>query len=71
VSWGVVVATGLWLFLRARCILLGALINAETEHQTARDSTEGRPQPLGQRRATVADTVGERPGAAEDAHVRR
>ena len=33
-------------------------INAETEHQTARDTTEGPQQPMGVRGATMADNVG-------------
>jgi membrane protein len=33
-------------------------VNAETEHQTVRDSTVGGDQPIGVRGATVADTVG-------------
>jgi membrane protein len=48
----------LWLYLTATCVLLGAELNAELEHQTARDSTKGRPEPLGRRDATMADTVG-------------
>jgi uncharacterized BrkB/YihY/UPF0761 family membrane protein len=40
-------------------ILLGAELDSEMEHQTARDTTEGPPKPLGVRGATVADTVGE------------
>lgn len=47
----------LWLFLTAFAILLGAEINAEVEHQTRRDTTSGRPQPMGQRGAYVADTT--------------
>ena len=35
-------------------------INAELEHQTARDTTEGADQPLGARGAKMADTVGAR-----------
>jgi membrane protein len=31
------------------------------EHQTERDTTSGRPQPLGQRGAYVADNVGKVP----------
>jgi hypothetical protein len=34
-------------------------LDAEMEHQTARDTTEGPPRPLGARGATMADTVGE------------
>ncbi|MET4842606.1 uncharacterized BrkB/YihY/UPF0761 family membrane protein [Bradyrhizobium japonicum] len=39
-------------------ILLGAELNAEMEHQTARDTTTGQPKPLGTRGAKMADTVG-------------
>jgi membrane protein len=38
--------------------LLGAELNSEIEHQTARDSTTGGEKPLGQRGAAMADTVG-------------
>lgn len=47
----------LWLYLTAYGALLGALINAELERQTAADSTEGPDRPLGERGAVVADTV--------------
>ncbi len=53
----------LWLSLTAFVILLGAEINAESEHQTVRDSTEGPERPKGDRDAYVADTVGERVAA--------
>jgi membrane protein len=53
---GVVVLL-LWLFLTAFIVLLGAEINSEMEHQTAKDTTQGPPQPLGQRGAVKADTV--------------
>lgn len=49
----------LWLFLTCYIVLLGAEINAESELQTACDSTIGEPKPMGQRGAVVADT---RPG---------
>jgi membrane protein len=39
-------------------IVLGAEINAEMEHQTAVDTTEGSPAPMGERGAYVADTLG-------------
>ncbi len=58
-SLSAVVVLLLWLFLTAYAILLGAEINAETEHQTARDSTEGPERPIGERGAHAADTVGE------------
>ena len=47
-----------WLWISAIIVLLGAQLNAETEHQTARDSTEGSPKPLGSRGAMMADHVG-------------
>jgi len=39
-------------------LLAGAELNSEIEHQTAEDSTVGRDRPLGERGATMADTVG-------------
>jgi membrane protein len=51
----------LWLFLSAFAILLGAELDAETERQTARDTTTGPERPLGERDAEVADTIGESP----------
>jgi membrane protein len=47
-----------WLWLSAAVILIGAEMNAELEHQTARDTTTGMPKPLGMRGAVVADHVG-------------
>jgi membrane protein len=51
----------LWLFLSAFVVLLGAEFDAETERQTARDTTTGPSRPLGERDAEVADTLGEQP----------
>ena len=56
-SLGAVVVLLMWLWVSAYAILLGALINAEAERQTARDTTTGPEKPLGQRGATVADQV--------------
>ena len=39
-------------------ILLGGELNAEIEHQTAKDSTVGSEKPLGKRSAVMADTIG-------------
>ncbi|AMJ62315.1 YihY/virulence factor BrkB family protein [Bosea sp. PAMC 26642] len=47
-----------WLWLSATIVLAGAELNAELEHQTARDTTMGRAKPLGQRGATMADSIG-------------
>ena len=41
-------------------VLMGAEVNAEMEHQTARDTTTGEPRPMGERGAEMADTVGKR-----------
>ena len=39
-------------------VLLGAEINAEMEHQTAKDTTEGAPTADGEPRRAMADTIG-------------
>jgi membrane protein len=54
-----VIVLMLWLFLTSYIVLLGAEVNAESERQTARDTTKGEPAPMGQRGATAADTVAE------------
>lgn len=46
-----------WLWLTVLLVMGGAVLNAETERQTARDSTVGPDRPPGQREATVADDV--------------
>jgi membrane protein len=48
----------IWVWLSMIVILLGAEINGELEHQTARDTTIGPDQPMGSRGAFVADTLG-------------
>lgn len=57
-SLGAVIGFMTWLWLSFSVILLGAELNAEIEHQTARDTTTGAPLPLGARDAEMADTVG-------------
>jgi membrane protein len=57
-SLGASVGFMVWLWISAVIVLLGAELNAEMEHQTARDTTEGRPRPLGSRGAMMADRVG-------------
>jgi membrane protein len=55
---GAVIGFMTWIWISAMVVLLGAELNAETEHQTARDSTVGPPKPLGARGAQMADTIG-------------
>jgi len=59
-SLGAAVALMTWMWLSACAVLVGAELNAELEHQTARDSTVGPDKPLGRRGATMADTIGAR-----------
>jgi membrane protein len=57
-SLGAAVGMMMWMWISAIVILLGAELNAEIEHQTARDSTVGSDKPLGVRGAVMADTIG-------------
>lgn len=57
-SLGVVIAFMTWLWISMVIVLLGAQLNAESEHQTIRDSTTGVPALLGFRGAAMADSVG-------------
>jgi membrane protein len=56
-----VIVLMLWLYLTCYLVLLGAEINSEAEHQTAHDTTEGEPRPMGSRDATMADTLPDNP----------
>jgi membrane protein len=58
---GAVMILLLWLYISAFIVLIGAELNAEMEHQTERDTTTGRPRPMGERGAFVADHVGRVP----------
>ena len=57
-SLGAAVGMMMWMWISAIVILLGGEVNAEIEHQTARDSTVGGDKPLGSRGAVMADTIG-------------
>jgi membrane protein len=61
-SLGAAVGFMTWIWISSVVVLFGAELNAEIEHQTAKDSTEGRPKPLGARGAEMADTVGKAQG---------
>ena len=49
----------MWFWISAFIILLGAEVNAEMEAQTREDTTTGPDEPMGQRGAVKADTLGE------------
>ena len=55
---GAVVGLMMWMWLSTIVVLVGAELNSEIEHQTARDSTVGPEKPLGTRGAVMADTIG-------------
>jgi membrane protein len=57
-SLGAVIGFLIWIWLSVIVILLGAELNAEIEHQSARDTTTGAAKPIGSRGARMADTVG-------------
>ncbi len=57
-SLGAAIGFMTWIWISTIIVLMGAQVNAETEHQTAKDTTVGDPQPLGVRKARMADTVG-------------
>jgi len=58
-SLAVVVLLMSFFYLSSIAFLIGGEINAETEHQSTADSTVGKPRPMGERGAYVADTVGQ------------
>jgi membrane protein len=47
-----------WLWLTSFTALFGAVINAEVERQTTKDTTEPGGKPMGSRGAFAADTLG-------------
>lgn len=47
-----------WTWLSVVILIVGAMLNAELEHQTAVDSTTGPARPMGYRGAHMADTIG-------------
>ncbi|MER9848349.1 YihY/virulence factor BrkB family protein [Mesorhizobium sp. M0106] len=63
---GAVIGFMMWTWISVMILIVGAELNSEMEHQTAKDTTTGAPQPIGARGAAMADTLGrsaERSGA--------
>ena len=58
-SLGAIIGFLVWMWLSTIVVLVGAAINAEMEHQTARDTTESGGKAMGNRGARMADEVGE------------
>jgi membrane protein len=56
-SLGAAVGFMTWIWISTIVVLVGAELNAEMEHQTAKDTTTGPPQPTGGRGANKADAV--------------
>lgn len=59
---GALIGFMVWTWISVVIVIVGAEVNAELEHQTARDSTTGSPRPMGERGAYVADTLGAEAG---------
>jgi len=57
-SLGTIAAVMMWTWISTVILLIGAEIDAELEHQTARDTTRRPERPMGERGAVVADQVG-------------
>ncbi len=58
-SLGAVIGFLTWLWFSVIAVVVGAKLNAEIEHQTAKDTTISPDMPMGQRGAYVADTLGD------------
>ena len=56
-SLGAAIGLMVWMWMSTIVVLLGAELNAEMEHQTSKDTTDGGNKPLGHR-GKVADTIG-------------
>jgi len=63
-SLGAVIGFMMWTWISVTIVILGAELNSEMEHQTARDSTTGPAKAMGSRGASMADTLGQ---TSEDA----
>ncbi|WP_279482845.1 YihY/virulence factor BrkB family protein [Aureimonas sp. SK2] len=61
-SLGAAIGFMTWIWISSMVVLVGAELDAELEHQTARDSTREPPRPMGRRGAVMADTLGEAQG---------
>lgn len=58
-SLGAIIGFLTWLWISIMAVVMGGELNAETEHQSARDTTIPPEKPMGHRGAYVADTLGD------------
>ncbi len=65
-SLGAIIGFMTWLWIMVAFIVTGGELNAEMEHQTARDTTTGPELPLGHRGAEMADSVATGPDDVPD-----
>jgi len=63
---GTVMVFMMWIWVSMVVVLLGGELNAQMEHQTARDTTVGRERPIGSRGAAMADSVGPSSGGVRN-----
>ena len=68
-SLGAAVGMMMWMWISMVVILVGAQLNAEIEHQSARDSMPAGHEPPGQRGALKVDSVGASQGLACDSNA--
>ena len=47
----------MWVWIMMMVLVTGGELNAQLEHQTAKDTTVGKPREPGERRATLADQI--------------
>ncbi len=69
-SLGAMVGFLMWTWVSMLVLIMGAELDAEAEHQTAVDSTTGPAKPMGERGATMADTLGRQRGSPPGASRR-
>ncbi len=69
-SLGALIGFLTWMWISVTILLIGAELNSEIEHQTARDSTVGEAKPMGSRGAEMADKVGKARDGSESEDAR-
>lgn len=68
-SLGAMIGMMTWIWLTMIVLIVGAELNSEMEHQTARDTTTGPDEPMGERGAKMADSVADATVAGKRLYV--